>query len=133
MTLYEKIQVLCKKEGFEISNLGEHIPGLNVTKGSISKWKSGAVPRASTLKTIAEHFGVPVTYLTENHGNMIENQNITDNHGIIGHNHAPVTIINGSERKLTNQEVELLNIFEQLSVVDQARLIVYAESLKEKK
>ena len=129
MTLYEKIQVLCKKEGFEISNLGEHIPGLNVTKGSISKWKSGAVPRASTLKSIAEYFGVPVTYLTENHGDTIENQNITDNHGIIGHTHAPVTIINGSERNLSEQEVELLNIFEKLSVMEQAKLLVYANGL----
>lgn len=64
MTLYEKIQMLCKREGFEISNLGEKIPGLSITKGSISKWKSGAMPRANTIKAIAEYFGVAPDYLS---------------------------------------------------------------------
>ena len=127
MTTYEKIQMLCKKEGFEISNLGDHIPGLNITKGSISKWKTGAVPRASTIKSIAEYFNVTPEYLTDNESVSV--QSVQDNHGIIGHAHAPVTIINGSERKLSDQEVELLNIFEKLSVIEQAKLIVYASGL----
>ncbi len=63
MTLYEKIQMLCRKEGFEISNLGEKVPGLSITRGSISGWKKGAVPRASVLKAIADYFGVTTEYL----------------------------------------------------------------------
>ena len=63
MTTYERIQALCRSAGFEISNLSEHLPGVTITRGSISKWKNGAVPRASTLKSIAEHFGVSVEYL----------------------------------------------------------------------
>ena len=127
MTMYEKIQALCKKEGFEISNLGEYIPEVNITKGSISKWKSGAVPRANTLKAIADHFHVTPEYLTSDES--VNVQSVHDNHGIIGHTHAPVTIINGSERKLTDQEVELLSIFEKLSVMEQAKLLVYANGL----
>lgn len=130
MTMYEKIQALCKQEGFEISNLGEHIPGVSVTKGSISKWKTGAVPRANTLKLIADHFGVTPESLASDESVSV--QSVQDNHGIIGHTHAPVTIINGSERKLTDQEVELLNIFEKLSVMDQARLLVFANELQNK-
>ena len=60
---YEKIQKLCKNEGFEISNLSKYIPELNITKGSISKWKNGAVPRADKLKIIADYFGVSVEWL----------------------------------------------------------------------
>lgn len=130
MTMYEKIQALCKKEGFEISNLGERIPGVNITKGSISKWKNGAIPRASTLKAIADHFHVTPEYLTSDES--VHVQSVQDNHGIIGHTHAPVTIINGSERKLTEQEVELLSIFEKLSVMDQAKLLVFASELQNK-
>lgn len=63
MGLYEKIQALCRSKGFEISNLGEHIPNVSITKGSISKWKNGAVPRANTLNKIAEYFGVSSEYL----------------------------------------------------------------------
>lgn len=127
MTVYEKIQMLCKNEGFEISNLKEHIPGITITKGSISKWKNGAVPRASTLKIIAEYFGVTPEFLTSD--DSVSVNSIQDNHGIIGHAHAPVTIINGSERKLSEQEVELLNIFEKLSIMEQAKLLVYASGL----
>ena len=63
MTTYERIQALCRSAGFEISNLSEHLPGVTITRGSISKWKNGAVPRASTLKAIADHFAVSVEYL----------------------------------------------------------------------
>ena len=63
VTLYEKIQVLCKKNGFEISNLGEKI-GIKIAKSSISKWKHGSMPRASTIKAIADYFGVPIEYFT---------------------------------------------------------------------
>lgn len=129
MTMYEKIQALCKKQGFEISNLSEHIPGVSVSKGSISKWKTGAVPRANTLKLIAEFFGVTPEELASD--DSVQVQTVQDNHGIIGHTHAPVTIINGSERKLTDQEVELLNIFETLSVMDQAKLLVFANELRQ--
>lgn len=127
MSLYEKVQELCKKNGFEISNLGKHIPGIDITKGSISRWKKGAVPRASTVKAIADYFNVSPEYLISD--KAVNVQQVQQNNGIIGHTHAPVTIINGSERKLTEQEVELLNIFEKLSVLEQAQLLVYANNL----
>lgn len=63
MTLYEKVQMLCRKEGFEISNLGEKVPGLSITRGSISGWKRGATPRAPVVKAIADYFGVTTEYL----------------------------------------------------------------------
>ena len=130
MTLYEKIQVLCKKEGFEISNLGEHIPGLNVTKGSISKWKSGAVPRAKTVKAVADYFGVSIDYLKDD--NVAMNvETIQDNRGIVERTaHTPAAITNSTERKLTDQEIELLNIFEKLSIMDRAKLLVFANGLQ---
>lgn len=129
MTLYEKIQILCKKEGFEISNLGDRL-GISITKGSISKWKTGAVPRANTVKAIADYFNVTPEYLTsEADINAQTIQSVQDNHGIIGTTNAPVTIVNGSERKLSEQEVELLSIFSKMSVMDQAKLLVYASEL----
>lgn len=130
MTLYEKVQILCKREGFEISNLGEKL-GISVTKGSISKWKSGAMPRANTVKAIADYFGVSPEYLTSDVDMNVQNiHTVQDNHGVIGTTNAPVTIFNGSEHKLSEQEIELLGIFETLSVMDKAKLLVYAEELK---
>ena len=128
MTMYEKIQILCKNQGFEISNLGDKIPGTSVTKGTISKWKSGAVPRASTLKAIADFFGVSTEYLTSE--NSLEVHTVNENHGIIGHNHAPVTILNGCEIKISEQEMALLDIFKKLNIVKQAQLLAYAAELE---
>ena len=64
MTMYEKLQSLCKSRGFEISNLGS-VLGINLSKSTVSKWKTGAVPRAATIKKIADYFDVPVTFLTD--------------------------------------------------------------------
>ena len=42
-----------------------------------------------------------------------------------------MTISNGNERTLSEQETALLDIFNNLSVFDRAKLLVYAESLHE--
>lgn len=36
---------------------------LNLSSGSITAWKKGAVPRAATLQRIADYFGVSVAHL----------------------------------------------------------------------
>jgi len=128
MTLYEKVQKLCNNEGFEISNLGEKL-NISITKGSISKWKTGAIPRANTVKAIAEYFGVDTEYLLND--SITTPQYIKDNHGIIGDTHAPVTIMNSDTNSLTDQEAELLNTFRKLSVMKQAQLLVRAAELLE--
>lgn len=38
---------------------------LGISIGSITKWKNGSVPRDTTLKKIADYFGVSVSALTE--------------------------------------------------------------------
>lgn len=126
MTLYEKVEILCRKKGINISNLGDAV-GIKLDKSTISHWKKGAVPRASTSKAIADYFGVTVDYLTND--DSVNVQTVTDNHGIIGHTHAPVTIINGSQKKLTEQELALLDLFGKLDVVKQAQLLTYAVEL----
>ena len=37
---------------------------LGITSGSVTSWKKGSVPRDTTLKKIADYFGVTVSYLT---------------------------------------------------------------------
>lgn len=127
MTLYEKVQALCENAGFAISNLSEEIPGLKLTRGTISGWKKGAKPRADTLKAIADHFGVDVGYLTcENHTEL------QTPHGSPGTSHGPGGPRSGTEWNLSDQEIGLLHIFSQLDIADKARLIVYADELRGK-
>ena len=127
MTTYEKIKELCENAGFSISSISQKIPGLSINKASITGWKNGSKPRPDKIKAIADYFGVTVEYLTS--AEEVSVQTVQDNHGIIGHTHAPVTIINGSEKKLTEQELALLEIFGKLDVVKQAQLLAYAADL----
>ena len=127
MTTYEKIKELCENAGFSISAISKKIPGLSVNKASITGWKNGSKPRPDKIKPIADYFGVTVEYLTNDE--EVSVQAVQDNHGIIGHAHAPVTIINGSEKKLTEQELALLELFGKLDVVKQAQLLSYAADL----
>lgn len=63
MTTYEKIQSLCRENGFEMYELVKgRIPGLKVTSATLTGWKRGAVPNAKRLKPIADYFGVDVMY-----------------------------------------------------------------------
>lgn len=59
--MVEKIRELCKKKGISISKL-EKETGLG--NGIIGKWeKFGREPKFIHLKTIADYFNVPVSYL----------------------------------------------------------------------
>lgn len=66
MTTYEKIQMLCRREGFAVSNIGDKVPGVKITRGAVSGWKKGAVPSAAVIKAVADYFGVSVDYLLDN-------------------------------------------------------------------
>lgn len=127
MTTYEKIKLLCEKDGFSISSMPQKIPGLSISKASITGWKNGSVPRPEKLKAIADYFNVtPESLLSDE---TVSVQTVQDNHGIIGNTNAPVTIMNGNSH-LTEQETELINIFRSLGVMEQAKLLVYASDLK---
>ena len=126
MRFYERVNELCIKRGISITALAME---LGFSKGTPTNWKTMTKPpRAENVKKIADFFGVTPAYFTEE--NYVDVQSVQENHGIIGHAHAPVTIINGSERKLSEQELELLHIFGKLDVVKQAKLLVYASELE---
>ena len=122
MTTYEKIKLLCEKDGFSISSMPKKIPGLSISKASIT----GSVPRPEKLKAIADYFNVtPESLLSDE---TVSVQTVQDNHGIIGNTNAPVTIMNGNSH-LTEQETELINLFRKMSVIQQAQLLVNATEL----
>ena len=59
-------------------------------------------------------------------------QNNGENYGVIGNTHASVEIVNGTEHSLTAQETELLRLFSELSVIEQAKVLTFVAELKEK-
>lgn len=57
---WDKYVSLCVKQGLSPNAVAKE---LGITSGSVTSWKKGAAPRASTLKKIADYFGVSVSYL----------------------------------------------------------------------
>lgn len=122
MTLYEKVEMLCKQKGINISNLGDAI-GIKVDKSTISHWKKGAVPRASTVKAIADYFEVSVDFLTNGSATFETAFNtVNGNNNIIGNG-------NTVSSNLTEHEKALLDLFAQMDIVKQAQLLAYAAEL----
>lgn len=124
---YQRVQKLCEENGISITALAEAIGKGSATA---SGWKKGSVPRPDTLRLVADYFGVSTGFLTGDESVRV-NQ-IHTNNGIIGHTHAPVTIVNGAERQLSANEIEILHIFAELTAMDQAKVLVFANELKEK-
>lgn len=124
MDFYERVIALCKEKGVSRSKMADEI---GISRSTPKDWADKkSTPQFSTVKKLAEYFGVPVTYLTDGQG--LDVQTVQDNHGIIGNTNAPVTIMNGNSH-LTEQETELINLFRKMSVIQQAQLLVNAAEL----
>lgn len=57
---YVNLAQLCESKGIAITAL---LKKLNMSKGSISSWKKGSIPKGETLQKIADYFGVTTDYL----------------------------------------------------------------------
>lgn len=124
----ERLVLVAKQKGISQKELAKK---LGVSASTVSDWANGKTdPKGTNLIKAAEIIGVSVDFLAG--GQDVITGNVHTNNGIIGHAHAPVTIINGSERFLTANEIELLNIFAELNAINQAKVLVYANELKEK-
>ena len=124
----ERLVLAAKQKGISQKELAKK---LGVSASTVSDWANGKTePKGPNLIKAAEIIGVSVDYLAG--GQEVMTGNVHTNNGIIGHAHAPVTIINGSERFLTDNEIEILNIFAELNAMNQAKVLVFANELKEK-
>lgn len=124
---YQRLQKLCEEKGISITALADAIGKGSATA---SGWKKGSIPRPDTIRLVADYFGVSTGFLTGDESVRVNN--VHTNNGAIGNFHAPVTISNGSERQLSANEIELLHIFAELKAMDQAKVLVFANELKEK-
>lgn len=184
MTFYERVKELCDQRGVSVTAMARTL-GFSASAGTT--WKASTnMPRSSTVKTVADYFGLTVDELKEgidtadnaidyasvdtsdfNPGawqKILKDHNYNEkkaikaylefektvardamaagssifqnngaNYGVIGNSHAPVKIVNGSERTLSDQESELLRIFADLSIVERSKVLIYAAELKDKK
>jgi len=129
---YEKVRKMCLERGISITAL---IVELGFSKGTATRWKNGAVPNESTIKKVADYFGIsPFAFSDIHSANAITGD--IHNSNVVQGNHAQTLIVrNGetSERTLSEREVELLRVFNTLTVKEQTRLLSFAFELEDKK
>ena len=58
---WEKFINLCNQKGISANAV---CADLGLSNATATKWKNGAIPRATTVKKIADYFGTTVAYLT---------------------------------------------------------------------
>lgn len=57
---YDNLKNLCNQRGVKVTNV---ITSLGISQGNLSNWKNGRIPRADSIKKLADYFGVPVDAL----------------------------------------------------------------------
>lgn len=103
---YDKFLELCNQKNKSPSVVADE---LGFARSSITKWKSGATLRSANLKRVADYFGVPVSYFSE------EDQETEK---------SPMPNDIGEEN--------ILRMYRSLSTEEKGALYAYALSLKEK-
>ena len=63
MAFIDNLERLCYENGESLPSVAQAI---GMSKSVVTFWKNGSVPRNSTLRKIADHFGVTVDYLLSN-------------------------------------------------------------------
>lgn len=127
---YKKVSDLCNQNGIAMTTLAVN---LGLSKSVVTNWKkTDATPRPSTVKKIADYFGVGVDYFSdENSVNVVNGANapvaITSGH------HNTVTLSNGEThtRELSEIETELLKVCEKLDTRKKALLLAKAYEILE--
>lgn len=106
----------------------------HLSKSTVSRWENNTQePLVSTVSAVAAFFGVsPLWLLGESEDRSCTASNI-QNSAVVQGNHATTLIVrNGkdSETTLSEQEAELLRIYQSLSVKGQTKLLSYAFGLE---
>jgi transcriptional regulator with XRE-family HTH domain len=67
---------LCLKRGEAPNTVAKK---LDIASGTVSEWKKGRVPQNSTLKKLADYFGVSVEYMLGKEKNVVEQTVLDEN------------------------------------------------------
>ncbi len=106
---------------------------LNVSPSYLMGWTDDPTDYKALVETERENQEIAANERQPDNFQPTIFNNNGENYGMIGNAHAPVKIVNGKERTLTAQEAELLRLFSELSVIEQAKVLAYASELKEKR
>lgn len=104
----------------------------NISQGLMREYQKGIkTPSSQNIIKIADYFGCSVDYLlgrTDSPTAINSHNTVNGSNNIIGNGSG-----NRTENALSEQESALVDIFNKLDVVSQAKLLVYATELEKEK
>lgn len=116
--MYERIERLCKEKGISPTNLCVQVTG---SRGNLPTWKKGNINPVSLVK-IADYFGVSTDYLLGRTDNPEINISNINQANIVGNNSLNINTAN-----TTN---EISELFDSLTLVQRAKVIVMIDEMK---
>ena len=124
--MFNKIEMLLEKHNISLNRLSKKT-GIPYT--TLQNWKlRGSSPRLDNVKKIADYFGVPVEYFSEDENKGFMNiNNIGSNNEII--NGAKTTINNFQKEFSDPVKEDMFEIFDQLNDRGRKKLLEQAELL----
>lgn len=131
-----RLRQLRVERGFSMDTFCEKYNAANgqhLSKSTVSRWENNTQePMVSTIASIAAFFGVsPLWMMGQSDDRACSASNIQNSAVVQGNNATTLIVRNGSaEVSLSEQEAELLRVFQSLSVKGQTRLLTFAFDLE---
>ena len=117
---FENLKKLCSARGISVSRLAMEV---GKPSSSATGWKAGARPRADTLKKIADYFGVTTDTLLSDNGTVEYTRSEQPADDVRLPDEQP-------EPPLTEQESEIIRIYNVLDLKHRTKLLNYAYELE---
>lgn len=117
MDFYAKVIALCRQKGVSRSKMADDI---GLSRSTPKDWeKKHAAPHFATIKKIADYFGVPVSFFSED----------AEERPFFPSEEAA---LDNSRQPLGDIEKELLSICSRLNMKEKGALLLHAYALLEK-
>lgn len=124
---YENVRDLCALNRTNITQLAKD---LGLSTSMPTKWKNGSVPKADTLKMIADHFGVSTDSLLAKQAPSVTIGNVSGSAVLQGNTGKNITVNNGAG--LSDEEQELLRLYRELPIKKRIQFMQYGFELEDK-
>ncbi len=125
---WERFYDLCQQIEKKPNPVGKE---MGISSGIISKWKSGAIPSGENLIKLAQYFDCSIDYLVGRTDNPQAHKsanvvygNLSNNSGIVGNVGSTI-----SNTAMNPQTATMLETFNKLDPLKQAKVLVYADDL----
>lgn len=131
-----RLRQLRVERGFSMDTFCERYnaeKGQRLSKSTVSRWENNVQePMVSTIASIASFFGVsPLWLMGQSDDRQCSAANIQNSAVVQGNNAATLIVRNGGgAASISEQEAELLRVFQSLSVKGQTRLLTFAFQLE---